>query len=143
MVRYPLAPGRTRLTRSSSASELRVAPQCRSILPCAQHPPVSAGASCPVLGILCAQRPPPSSASSFRSSAAPGPSPHPLAPHPREGGLGNAGEWLWGRVAARPAPLPKHGLLPIVKLLREKEDGVLLPVRGCGESQRAEAPASF
>lgn len=56
----------------------------------------------------------------------PGPPPRP--PRPQERGLGNPGEWLWGRVAAPSAasPLPRHGLIPIVKAAprRGRESGV-------------------
>lgn len=56
---------------------------------------------CCLLFLLRPQSSPPSS----RSSKAPL-SPHPLTPHPRERGLGNTGEWLWGRVAAPSSASP-------------------------------------
>lgn len=95
-----------------------------------EHPLRCSASSCQRRSILLRARRSLSSASSFRSSAAPGPGPHPLAPHPREGGLGNAGEWLWGRVAAWPAPLPKHRLLPIVEAARREGGRRAAPCAG-------------
>lgn len=83
---------------------------------------------------------PQSPASSFRSSAAHGPDPHPHTPHPREGGLGNAGEWLWGRVAVRPAPLPKHGLLPIVEAVPCERRTACCSLRGAAGISACRSP---
>lgn len=135
------APRSTRSTVAAAALPRSGFSSVRSILPSAEHRPSGRPSI-----LLRAQHPLPCASSLSACSASSselsvllsflsgtrGPVPTRSHPTPREGGLGNAGEWLWGRVA-RPAPLPKHGLLPIVEAAPcvRQEDGVQLPARGC------------